>query len=144
MGNYVCVVETEPGVRDIRFLQDRLYEYNAEQTGFHDGKWLAIFLRDDSGSPVAGLFGWTWAGILKVSDLWVREDERRRGRGSQMLEAAETEARARGCTRAILDTHSFQAPAFYQKRGYRVVSVVEDFPPGHRAYTLIKDLSGRL
>jgi GNAT superfamily N-acetyltransferase len=140
MGSYTFVVETEPNVRDIRFLQHRLYEYNAEQTGFHDGQWLAIFLRDDSGSMVAGLYGWTWAGCLKVSDLWVCESERRRSRGSQLLEAAENEARARGCTRAILDTHSFQAPAFYQKRGYRVVSITEDFPPGHRTYTLFKDL----
>jgi hypothetical protein len=60
------VVETEPRGRDIRYLQHRLYEYNAEQTGFRDGKWLAIFLRDASGSMVAGLYGWTWAGCLKV------------------------------------------------------------------------------
>jgi GNAT superfamily N-acetyltransferase len=134
------VIESEPSVRDIRFLQDRLYEYNAEQTGIHDGKWLAIFLRDDSAAIVAGLFGWTWARCLKVSDLWVHEKERGRGRGRQLLEAAENEARARGCTRAVLDTHSFQAPAFYQKRGYRVASIIEDFPPGHRTYTFFKTL----
>ena len=81
-----------------------------------------------------------WAGCLKVSDLWVCENERCRGQGSELLEAAEDGARARGCRRAILDTHSFQAPAFYQKRGYRIVSTMEDFPPGHRTYTLVKDL----
>ena len=140
MDSYAFVVETEPRTRDIRYLQHCLYEYNAEQTGFHDGKSLAIFLRDASGSIAAGLYGWTWAGCLKVSDLWVREDERRRGRGSELLEAAENEARARGCMRAVLDTHSFQAPDFYQRRGYSVVGVVEDFPPGHRTYTLFKSL----
>jgi GNAT superfamily N-acetyltransferase len=108
--------------------------------GLDLGKWLAIFLRDDSDSIVAGLYGWTWAGCLKVSDLWVHENERRRGRGSELLEAAENEARARGCFRAVLDTHSFQAPGFYQKRGYSVVSIIEDFPPGHRTYTLFKNL----
>ena len=140
MDSYAFVVETEPRGRDIRYLQHCLYEYNAEQTGFRDGKSLAIFLRDASGSMAAGLYGWTWAGCLKVNDLWVREDERRRGLGSKLLKAAENEARARGCMRAVLDTHSFQAPSFYQKRGYSVVGVVEDFPPGHRTYTLFKSL----
>jgi len=140
MDSYAFVVETEPKGRDIRHLQHCLYEYNAEQTGFRDGKSLAIFLRDASGSMAAGLYGWTWAGCLKVNDLWVREDERRRGLGSKLLKAAENEARARGCMRAVLDTHSFQAPSFYQKRGYSVVGVVEDFPPGHRTYTLFKSL----
>jgi len=140
VGNHRFVIETEPSPRDIRFLQLSLYEYNAEQTGFHDGKRLCIFERDHSGSMVAGLYGWTWAGCLRVSDLWVRDNERRRGYGSEILEAAEHEARGRNCKRAILYTHSFQAPAFYQKRGYRIVSTLEDFPPGHRTYTLIKDL----
>jgi GNAT superfamily N-acetyltransferase len=134
------VVETEPSLHDIRDLQEHLYAYNAERTGCHDGQWLAIFWREASGGLVAGLYGWTWARCLRVSDLWVRESERRRGRGSRLLQAAEHEARARGCTRAVLDTHSFQAPGFYQKHGYLVVSVVEDYPPGHRTYTLAKEL----
>ena len=134
------VIETAPSGRDIKFLQRSLYAYNADKTGFHDGRRLAIFVRDDSGSMIAGLYGWTWAGCLRVSDLWVRENERCRGQGSELLEAAENEARARGCRRAILYTHSFQAPTFYQKRGYRIVSTIEDFPPGHRTYTLVKDL----
>ena len=65
MDDYAFVVETEPKVRDIRYLQHQLYEYNAEHTGFHDAKWLAIFLRDASGSMMAGLYGWTWAGVSR-------------------------------------------------------------------------------
>src|SRR5262249_47811506 len=108
--------------------------------GFHDGKSLAIFLRDASGSIAAGLYGWTWAGCLKVNDLWVREDERRRGRGSELLEAAENEAlRAAACEPFSIPI-AFRAPDFYQRRGYSVVGVVEDFPPGHRTYTLFKTL----
>src|SRR5512145_981701 len=45
MDSYAFVVETEPGVRDIKDLQHHLYEHNAQQTGFRDGKRLAIFLR---------------------------------------------------------------------------------------------------
>ena len=141
MKNYTLALETNPRAEDVAFLVERLYAYNVEQTGRDDGQWLSLFLRDDDGTIVAGLHGWTWADWLKVSDLWIREDERRRGRGRQLLRAAEAEARARGCTRATLNTYSFQAPSFYQKLGYRVVAVTEDFPTGHRQYTLTKELT---
>jgi len=40
-------VESHPKHEDVQFLDDRLYEYNAAQTGVNDGQWLAIFVRDD-------------------------------------------------------------------------------------------------
>jgi hypothetical protein len=45
-----------------------------------------------------------------------------------LLTAAETEARARGCTRATLGTYSFQAPDFYRRFRYTIVAAVDDFP----------------
>jgi GNAT superfamily N-acetyltransferase len=134
------VIEDEPRHQDVRTLEDGLYRYNVEQTGRDDGRWLAIFVRDADGKIMAGLSGWTWAGWLKVANLWVRPDLRRKGQGRELLTAAETEATARGCTRATLDTYSFQAPVFYQRLGYTIVAVVDDMPPGHKHYTLVKDL----
>jgi hypothetical protein len=55
-------IEVEPAPKDIRFLEDRLYDYAVEQTGSDDGKWLSIFVRDGTGVIVAGLHEWTWCG----------------------------------------------------------------------------------
>jgi len=44
------VVESEPNAQDVQFLEDRLHEYNGAKTGMMDGKWLAIFIRDDTGA----------------------------------------------------------------------------------------------
>jgi GNAT superfamily N-acetyltransferase len=139
MEEHALVIETAPCLDDVKFLQDRLYEYNVARTGLQDGQLLAIFVREGD-TMVAGLSGWTWGGWLKVNELWVAESERGRGRGSRLLETAENEARVRGCTRALLDTHSFQAPEFYQRRGYRIVNTIDDLPAGHRSHVLVKQL----
>jgi len=141
MTEYRLKLEAEPGYADVRFLFDRLHGYNVEQTGHDDGQWLAVFLRGEKNNIVAGLHGWTWGRWLKINHLWTSPEERRQGRGRQLLMMAEAEARKRGCSHATLNTFSFQAPDFYRKFGYRIVGTVEGYPEGHRQFTLVKDLA---
>ena len=47
------------------------------------------------------------------------------------MAAAEAEARRRGCTTIVLDTHSFQAPDLYPALGYEKVGETIDTPAGH-------------
>jgi hypothetical protein len=53
---------------------------------------------------------------------------------------AEAEAVRRGCHGAQLDTYSFQAQGFYEKLGYAVFGIVEDYPSGHSRIYLSKRL----
>lgn len=140
MPTFTLTIEGHPSAASIRLLQDRLHQYNAQQTHRAGGQPLGVFVRDADGEVVAGLNGWTWAGWFGIANLWVREDLRHHRHGTALLYSAEQEAEARGCTHAILDTFSFQAPAFYQRLGYRVVSVIDDFPAGHTRYTLVRRL----
>jgi GNAT superfamily N-acetyltransferase len=134
-------IEVELAPKDVRFLEDRLYDYNVEQTGVDDGKWLSIFVRNDEGEIVAGLHGWTWCGSCRVQTVWVHKDLRGQDYGTRLLGAAEQEARARGCDQILLDTFSFQAPLFYRKLGYEVIGAVEGYPRGpHTEYHLRKAL----
>jgi GNAT superfamily N-acetyltransferase len=132
-------LDDEPDERVVRFLEDQIYLFNAAATGIDDGKLLAIVLRDDD-EIAAGLYGFTWGGVLEVKDLWVREDLRGLGHGTRLLAQAEREAVRRGCHAALLDTHSFQSPEFYQRRGYEVIGVAPDYPPGHKKYFFRKRL----
>jgi GNAT superfamily N-acetyltransferase len=133
-------IETDPHRRDVQALDVWMYQLNVARTGIADGEELAIFVRDDDGAIRAGLYGWTWSGWLEVRALWVHEAERGRGLGSRLLAAAEEEARRRGAHTVILETHSFQAPAFYQQRGYQVYAELEGYPTGHSKLFLRKPL----
>lgn len=100
-----------------------------------------IVLREDDGAIVGGCMcemRWHW---LYVDRLWVSDGHRGGGFGSALLEAAEDEGRRRGCTKAYLDTLSFQARPFYEKLGWTVFGTQDDYPPGMTRYFLQKDLS---
>ncbi len=123
-----------------RFLDERIYAYNVAATNIYDGHLLALTIRDADGGIVAGLSGWTWGGCLGIDYLWVHEAWRGKGYGTRLLQAAEEEAVARGCTLAVLDTHSFQAPEFYRRHGYEIHGAVGGCPAGHRHIHLHKRL----
>ena len=121
-------IEDDPRPEDVATLSERLYEHNASVTGCHDGQSLAIFVRDGEGRIIAGLQGWTWAQTGFVQNLWVREELRSHGLGHRLLEAAELEARRRGCREMQLDTHSYQAPDFYRRKGYEELGTLPGWP----------------
>jgi GNAT superfamily N-acetyltransferase len=134
-------IEASPAAEDIQFLDDRIYEFNMEATGIRNGELLAIFARDAAGAIEAGLSGWTWGDCCRIDKLWVRADLRGRGLGQRLLAAAEREAVRRGCRLITLDSHSFQAPGFYQKLGYDLWAVLDGYPSPHRQCYLRKTLA---
>jgi ribosomal protein S18 acetylase RimI-like enzyme len=78
-----------------------------------------------------------------VAHLWVAEAERGRGLGRALLQAAEAEAARRGCEQILVSTHSFQAPAFYERLGYQRQAMVPGQPKGHANIVYLKRLGGQ-
>jgi GNAT superfamily N-acetyltransferase len=134
-------ISETPDPRDIQYLDDRIYEFSAAATGIDDARLLSITVRDDDGTIVAGLFGWTWGGCAEVRTLWVHETLRGSGLGTRLMATAEAEARARGATQIVLSTHSFQAPEFYRRLGFEAAGHYDDYPAGHRSIFLTKRLA---
>jgi ribosomal protein S18 acetylase RimI-like enzyme len=130
----------EPSAADVEFLEDRLYEFNCEATGLRDGKGLGVFVRDARGAILAAAAGHSWGGTAELKQVWVHPTLRGRGLGRSLVQAAEAEARRRGCAQLLLSTHSFQAPDFYRKLGFERLAEIADYPAGHSHVLLRKRL----
>jgi ribosomal protein S18 acetylase RimI-like enzyme len=121
-------------------LEDRIYAFNVEQTGIDDGRMLSLVVRDANGRAVAAALGHTWGGTCELKTVWVDAPLRRSGLGRALILRAIAEAEARGCAQLLLATHSFQAPGFYAKLGFRELFRLSDYPSGHAEIWMLREL----
>ncbi|PLZ03030.1 N-acetyltransferase [Burkholderia sp. WAC0059] len=127
---------------DDAFVVAQLRAYNAA-FAVKDFKLLRVFARDADGSIIGGLLADTYWQYLEIHVLWVSEAHRNAGHASRLLDAAESEARQRGCMHAFLDTFSFQALGFYHKLGYSEFGRLEEFSGKYERHYLHKRLDDR-
>ena len=132
--------QEELSLAELEYIEDELYEFNKAATGITDGRALGVVLRDETATLVAAAAGHTWGDTCELRQVWVAEPLRLQGIGRRLLAEAEAQAIRRGCRQLVLSTHSFQAPQFYEKLGFAVVSEVEDYPSGHSQVVLRKRL----
>ena len=132
--------EHMPQPDDMAIVRAGLSAYNRHHAPDDVFQPLILFVRDAHGTIVGGLLGGTYWSWLYVESLWLSEEIRAHGYGSRLLAEAERLAVERGCIAAQLDTMSFQALAFYERHGYIIFGVLDNFPPGHRKYFLQKRL----
>jgi GNAT superfamily N-acetyltransferase len=135
-------ISIEPGISpaDRRIIEEGLTRHALPSTQVAGFRPIAVLARDAQRALVGGAVGtinWNW---LHISLLWVAESRRHAGLGSRLMAAIERAGIERGCTRAHLDTFSYQARPFYERQGYRVFGVLEDYPTGHQRFFLEKVL----
>jgi GNAT superfamily N-acetyltransferase len=137
--SYTWEITEHPGDKT-SILRKHLGAFNVERAQIDQSQDLAIFLSDPQGELVAGIVGWIWGECLEIAYLWVHSELRGQGYGSRLMERLEAEARQRGCWISVLDTFSFQAPAFYTKLGYDIFGSVAGYPNGVQKVFLRKHL----
>ena len=146
MSRYQISIESNPISNSIEFVENQLLEFNFSQIGSYKYNPLVIFLRDSQSQKSSennifgGFYGFLGLGWLNISTLWVAENLRGQGYGKAILSTAEQEAIRQKCKYAYVFTYSFQAPNFYQKLGYEIFAVLDDFPPGYQRFFLKKQL----
>jgi len=141
MKNYVI----EESTREECSLVNRgIIEYNASKVPFtQEPPFYTInrVTKGSNGEILAGinsiLYCWN---CLSIDVLWVKEEFRKNGYGSALLNEVEKIAKEKGCKLVHLDTFDFQAKDFYLKHGYEVFGVLDDCPSEHKHYYMKKNI----
>ncbi|MEZ8114571.1 GNAT family N-acetyltransferase [Vibrio splendidus] len=112
------------------------------KTPFLEGipKSQVAYYAMEEGNKVGGIIADLWGSWLLIKFLWVDDSMRGKQVGSELLERIEEYAKSQGCTSSLIDTLSFQAKPFYEKRGYECQMVLENYPVDSSLSFLTKSL----
>lgn len=137
------VIETSTG-EEYDLVNKEIVKYNLSKVPFtQEPSFVAInrVIKDLNGNILAGinslLYCWN---CLYIDILWVKEEYRHEGYGSEILDEVEKVAKEKGCKLIHLDTFDFQAKDFYLKHGYEVFGVLDDCPVEHKRYYMKKNI----
>ena len=139
-GSKLKIVFQQHGGADAQIVREHLDLFNVGVTGVSAYYPVNFFLKNGRDEVMGGLLGSIWGGWLHIAYLWVDEAERGKDAATRMMDQAEAYARERHCHSIMLDTHSFQARPFYEKRGFEVFATLDDWPKGHKKFFLKKKL----
>ncbi len=140
MNNINIRITNDGNEQDINDIFNMLKAFNLSNREESQNVPIGIFYEDDNGKKLAGLTGETFGNWLCIHYLFVEEHLRKEGVGSELLLAAEREAKERGCKYAFVDTFSFQAPQFYIRHGYEEVFTLDEYPYTGKRYYFTKEL----
>ena len=123
-----------------QIIGDLIRSYNRSKREVAESEPLNLYVEDEHGEIMAGLVAETFGNWLEIEYLFVKENLRGQGIGSQLMQQAESEAKKRNCRFAFVNTYQFQAPVFYQKQGYKEVFALKDYPYTGQMHYYQKDL----
>jgi GNAT superfamily N-acetyltransferase len=122
-----------------RVLNQGIAAFNHAHWGKRKRKTVAVSLREGS-DILGGALGHLHGDTMFIELLWIDEAHRGQDYGTAIMDRIEEEARRLGASRVYLDTLSFQARPFYERRGYQLFGTLTDFEPGVDRYWLVKRL----
>lgn len=99
------------------------------------------FIYKENGVVLGSIVGNIHWDHLTVEIFFVSKNTQGKGIGSKLLANLEKIALEKKCSYIILETMSFNAPAFYKKNGYQIIAQIENSPlEGETRYFMKKEL----
>lgn len=117
---------------EVEYIHNKLIEYNVKYiTKFEEFKFC---LKDSNGRIVGGIVTSKDNECMTIDFLWIDEELRGKGYGSELIKHIETIAKDTGCVVIWLNTFGFQGPKFYEKMGYELFGTLEKCINGYDQY----------
>lgn len=104
-----------------------------------EDKIFMVNARSETGELQGGILANCYWNGLEIDTLWVSDEQRGKGLGSELLTKAEEFGIENGAVISYLKT--MEAKVFYEKLGYEVYGVLEDRPIGTLLYHMKKRLA---
>ena len=130
-----------PSAKDLEVVDAGISQYNLTELEIQKVLQLSVFARKGPTQIRGGAVGRTWGQCCELQQLWIAEQARGQRIGTELMDRFENEAQRRGCSLVYLDTFTFQARPFHEKRGYTVVLETSGFTNGIVKYTMHKHLA---
>ena len=141
MRSYVIEESTR---EEYEMVDNGIIEYNLSKVPFTQEPYFISInrvIKGLDGNIIAGinsmLYCWN---CLYIDVLWVKEEFRKQGHGSLLLNEVEKIAKEKGCNLIHLDTFDFQGKDFYIKHGYEIFGVLDNCPIEHKRYYMKKNI----
>lgn len=139
MCNYIIRESKE---EESELIVEKIVEYNLSKVPIIQESsfiWINRVVMGTNGDVIAGINSkmYCW-NCLYIDVLWVKEEYRKEGLGSKILNEIEKVAKDKGCYLIHLDTFDFQAKDFYIKRGYDIFGILDECPQRHKRYFMKK------
>ncbi|WP_394902995.1 GNAT family N-acetyltransferase [Clostridium butyricum] len=139
MSNYII---RESNEEESELIVDKIVEYNLSKVPIIQESsfiWINRVIVDTYGDIIVGINSkmYCW-NCLYIDVLWVKEEYRKEGLGSKILNEIEKVAKDKGCYLIHLDTFDFQAKDFYIKHGYDLFGILDECPQRHKRYFMKK------
>ena len=134
------IYDSRPTRKDRKHLDDRLMGFNGYQIKGYAFEGFLYKIINDSNKVIAGIDCLMGGGWVEIVSLWVSKQYRKKEIGKRLLLEAEKTAKEKACHGSYLYTYSFQAPRFYEKNGYTIFGVLENYYKNHSKFYMKKSL----
>ena len=127
---------------DAEFIEERAGNaFNLIAQPEEDEEEFVYIITDESGDLLGGcILSVDGLKTASIYDMWVEEEYRDQGIGSQLLAELEREVKENGVDVMFIEAFDWNV-GFFKKNGYeRVTGMHEDYPKGHVMYCMEKPL----
>lgn len=137
-------VTTSPTKEDAKIISQGIVNFNRqsipELEPNEDEVNFSVFARNELKHVIGGVRATCYWNTLHIELLWLSNECRGQGTGSELVTEAENFAKENGCEKVFVETTSWQAKPFYEKMGYEHVATLPGRPKGHATHYLTKTL----
>ncbi|MBS0289819.1 MAG: GNAT family N-acetyltransferase [Proteobacteria bacterium] len=112
------------------YIDNAIGKYNAKQVPFTQQvafEGINFIAKNEKGDIIGGINAMLYCwGVLHIDILWVDDNYRSVGVGSELMEKIQGTVKQKGCSLIHLDTFDFQAKDFYLKHGFEVFGTLDN------------------